>query len=592
MKNKSKMHRKIADNKLMFIGIGLGILFWFLEAAIHAFIFYHGRLIDEILAPDPHETWMRSLVVCLFILFGIYAQSIVNSRKRVEEKLRNSEARLELILATMPSGLFAVDSNRKIVYWNKEAEEITGLKAGEVIGKDCLEALDCDECKKECGLFDDNVNKPIYGQECVLHVHGRDITISKNADILKDSRGHTIAGLECFVDITKRKEVEEEKKKLEAHLQRAHKMKAIAILAGGIAHEFNNALVGVSGNIELLQMGLPDDENIDRYVERMKNPTRRMADLTNRLLAYARGGKYQPRTISLNDFVQDTVPLIQHSIDPAIRVETELPGDISNVEVDLTQMQMVLSAVLSNASEAMEGKGRIRIITRNEEIDEEFAKTNPDLKLGPYVCLTIEDEGKGMDEVTRNRVFEPFFTTKFQGRGLGMAAAYGIIKNHGGWISIDSELGKGTVVRIYLPAAEAEVERAKETKIEVTTGTGTILVIEDEDVVIDVIRSMLERLGYRVLLAKTGKEAVDISRTFDGDIDLAILDIVLPDIGGKEVYRLITEARSGLKVIVCSGYTVDGPAQEILDAGAQDFIQKPFSFNTLSEKLKEVIRGS
>jgi two-component system cell cycle sensor histidine kinase/response regulator CckA len=338
-------------------------------------------------------------------------------------------------------------------------------------------------------------------------------------------------------------------------------------------------------------MDLPDEKNIDRYIEGLKNSTHRMADLTHRLLAYARGGKYQPKTISMNDFVQDTVPLIQHSIDPAIRVEMYLPDDISNVEVDLTQMQMVLSAVLSNASEAAEGEGRIRISTRDEKIDEEFAITIPDLKPGLYVCLTIEDEGKGMDEETRSRVFDPFFTTKFQGRGLGMAAAYGIIKNHGGWISLDSELGKGTVVRICLPAVEVHVERAKETKAEATSGTGTILVIEDEDVVIDVIRTMLERLGYRILLARTGTHAVDIARTFDGNIDLAILDIVLPDIRGEQVYPLIMEARPNLKVIVCSGYTIDGPGQEILDAGAQDFIQKPFSFETLSKKLKEVLGG-
>ena len=390
-------------------------------------------------------------------------------------------------------------------------------------------------------------------------------------------------------DVTDHKQAVEQKLKIEAQLQEVHKMEAIATLAGGIAHEFNNALVGVSGNIELLQMDLPNGENVDKYIERTKDSTRRMVRLTNQLLAYARGGKYQPKIISLNDLVEDTLPLIQHDVDSAIRVETDLPGDISHVEADHTQIQMALSAVLKNAAEAIEGEGRIRIITRDEKIDKEIAEADPDLKPGSYVSLTIEDDGKGMDQETISRVFDPFFTTKFQGRGMGMAAAHGIIKNHSGWILIDSELGKGTVVRIYLPAVAVQVKQSKETRSELVAGTGTILVIEDEDVVIDVIGPMLERLGYSMLAAKTGTEAVDIAKTFEGGIDLAILDIVLPDMGGTEVYPLIMEARPDMKVIVCSGYTLDGPAQEILDAGAQDFIQKPFSLNILSEKLKEVL---
>jgi len=378
-------------------------------------------------------------------------------------------------------------------------------------------------------------------------------------------------------------------RKTEAQLQHSLKIEAIATLAGGVAHEFNNALVGISGNIELLQMHMPDDENIGRYVQPMKDSAHRMAGLTNQLLAYARGGKYQPEILSLNYFVEDILPVIQHNIAPGIRVETDLADDISNIEVDLTQIQMVLSAVLINAAESMGDKGRIGVITRNEEIDEKFAKTDLNVRPGSYACLIIEDEGKGMGKETVRRVFDPFFTTKFQGRGLGMAAAYGIIRSHGGSILIRSELGKGSEVRIYLPAVEVQAEQAKETKTEVAVGNKTILVIEDEDIVMDVIRPMLEGLGCHVLTAKTGSEALEIARTFEGDIDLAILDIVLPDMGGENLYPLIMEALPNLKVIVCSGYAIDGPAQEILDAGAQDFIQKPFSLDTLLEKLKKTI---
>ena len=196
-----------------------------------------------------------------------------------------------------------------------------------------------------------------------------------------------------------------------------------------------------------------------------------------------------------------------------------------------------------------------------------------------------------MDEETRSRVFEPFFTTKFQGRGLGMAAAYGIIHNHDGLISIDSEIGKGTTVRIYLPAIEIAVEKPKKATVEVATGSGTILMIEDENMVIEVTQEMLEMLGYRVMVAKTGKDAVHITETFDGQIDLALLDIKLPDMEGGKVYPLIMKARPDLKVIVFSGYSIEGPAQDILDAGAEGFIQKPFSIAPFAEKLKEVLEG-
>ena len=382
-----------------------------------------------------------------------------------------------------------------------------------------------------------------------------------------------------------------EKQKLEAQLQQAQKMEAIATLAGGIAHEFNNALMGIVGNIELFKMDLPEDERSDRYFEAMKRSSHRMSRLTDQLLAYAQGGKYQPRDLKWDAFVIETLPILQHDLSPTVRVETHFPKDISYIKADHAQMQMVLSAILSNSNEAMGDEGHVRITAENKDIDEDFTKQHPDLKPGYYVCLTIEDDGKGMDEETRGGIFEPFFTTKFQGRGMGMAAVYGIVINHNGWISVDSELGKGTVVRIYLPVVEVEVRKKEKAGIEPSGGAGTILVIEDEDVVAEVTRVMLEMLGYRVMTAGTGKDAVHIAETFGGPIDLALLDIKLPDIDGRNLYPLIMKARPNLKVVVFSGYSIDGPAREILDAGAQDFIKKPFSLATLSEKLKKVLEG-
>jgi len=382
-----------------------------------------------------------------------------------------------------------------------------------------------------------------------------------------------------------------EAKRLEAQLEQANKMEAIATLAGGVAHEFNNALMGIMGNIELLKMDLPKDERRDKHFEAMKGSGHRMSRLTDQLLAYAQGGKYQPKDLRLDDFVIETLPILQHDLNSAVRLETHFQKDIAYTKADYAQMQMVLSAILANSNEAIEDEGFIRITAENKDIDADFTKQHPGLEPGYYVCLTIEDDGKGMDEETRKGIFEPFFTTKFQGRGMGMAAVFGIVKNHDGWISVDSELGKGTVVQIYLPTVKVEVEKPKKAKVEVATGSGTILMIEDEDVVIEVTQAMLEWLGYRVMVAKTGKDAIHITETFDGQIDLALLDIKLPDMEGGKVYPLIMKARPDLKVIVFSGYAIEGPARKILDAGAQDFIQKPFSLATLSEKLEEVLEG-
>ncbi len=408
---------------------------------------------------------------------------------------------------------------------------------------------------------------------------------------VKDGTGKVTGLVFTLAEVTERIQAEEERDKFEFQLRQTQKMDAIATLAGGIAHEFNNALTSVIGNSQLLEMDFPDNKTVTGYTEAMMSSSHRMANLTSQLLAYSQGGRYQAKTISLNNFVEDALHIIKPNVDPSIRLETGLPRDVFSVKADPAQMQMVLSAIVGNSSEAIEGEGRIRIITSNKEIDATFAKNHPELNPGNYVCLTVEDDGKGMDAETLNKIFDPFYTTKFMGRGLGMAAVYGIIRNHKGWITVDSELNKGTIIRIYLPAIKAEdVKKATivESATEMPKGEGTILIIEDEEEVMNVIRAVLERLGYRMLEAKTGREAVEIAETFDGDIALAILDIKLPDIQGDKVYPLIMKARPNLKVIVCSGYSID-IARGILDAGAQDFIQKPFNVKDLSQKLRKIL---
>jgi len=507
------------------------------------------------------------------------------------ELLAKENELLSVTLRSIGDGVITADVDGNITLINRIAEQLTGWTHEEAIGRPLTEVFIVynEKTKEICEnpayrVLETGLVAGLANHTGLRTKDGAERSIADIAAPIRDHENNIVGTVLVFRDVTMANKINNE-------LAKTQKLESVGILAGGIAHEFNNSLMGIMGNIELLKMNLPEDERRDKYFEKMKLSSHRMSTLTDQLLAYAEGGKYQPKDLKLDDFVIETLPILQHNLSPTVRVETVFPKNISYIKADNAQMQMVLSAILANSNEAIEDKGIIRITAENKDLDEDFTKQHPGLKPGLYVSLTIEDDGKGMDEETRSGIFEPFFTTKFQGRGMGMAAVYGIAKNHDGQIFVESKLGKGTAVQIYLPAIKIEVEKPKKVEANVTTGTGTILMIEDEDMVIEVTQAMLEMLGYRVMVAKTGKDAIHIAETFDGQIDLALLDIKLPDIDGRNLYPLIMKARSNLKVIVFSGYSIDGPAQEILDTGAQDFIQKPFSIATLSEKLKEVLEG-
>ena len=507
------------------------------------------------------------------------------------ELLAKENQLLSVTLRSIGDGVITADVDGNITLINRIAEQLTGWTHEEAIGRPLTEVFIVynEKTKEICEnpayrVLETGLVAGLANHTGLRAKDGVERNIADSAAPIRDHENKIVGIVLVFRDVTMINQINNK-------LAKTQKLESVGILAGGIAHEFNNALMGIMGNIELLKMNLPEDERRDKYFEKMKLSSHRMSTLTDQLLAYAEGGKYQPKDLKLDDFVIETLPILQHNLSPTVRVETVFPKNISYIKADNAQMQMVLSAILANSNEAIEGKGIIRITAENKDLDEDFTKQHPGLKPGLYVSLTIEDEGKGMDEETKSGIFEPFFTTKFQGRGMGMAAVYGIVKNHDGQIFVESKLGKGTAVQIYLPAIKIEVEKPKKVAANVTTGTRTILMIEDEDMVIEVTQAMLEMLGYRVMVAKTGKDAIHIAETFDGQIDLALLDIKLPDIDGRNLYPLIIKARSNLKVIVFSGYSIDGPAREILDAGAQDFIQKPFSIATLSEKLKVVLEG-
>jgi len=370
----------------------------------------------------------------------------IKEHKQTEEALRESEEKYRSMMESMNDPAYISSPDYRVEYMNPAMVKRTGRDA---IGEACYKVIN--KLDKKCPFcVHDKVQEGMYTRtEIVSPKDNRTYSVSHSPIHHVDG---SISKLSVYQDIT-------EIKNMEQQLGQAQKLEAIATLAGGVAHQFNNALSSITAHTGLLEMELPDDGKIMDYVKAMKASAYRMVGLTSQLLAYTREGKYNPQIISLSDYVKGALPLIQHTLDPNIRVEMDLPLlDILNVEADRTQMQMALLAIVANANEAIEGPGRIRISIRQMDLDQESIKDHPGLTPGPYVCLSIEDDGKGMDEETRRRIFDPFFTTHFMGRGLGMAAVYGIIKGHDGWISVDSEPGKGTVVRIYLPAIEPEKE--------------------------------------------------------------------------------------------------------------------------------------
>ncbi|MFH1242667.1 MAG: response regulator [Pseudomonadota bacterium] len=509
----------------------------------------------------------------------------IKERKNAQEDLRKGQQAWEEIFQANGSPTVLLDIDHCLIKANRAALKAMGRHERDLIGKKCYEVFhNSQEPPHTCPFV--KMENPGHLETFEIEIEALGGTFLVSCTSMLDQQGDFGKVIHIATDIT-------ERKRFEAELQQTEKMEAIATLAGGIAHQFNNALTPIIGNIELLELEHCDDETTMRSLKGMKTSGNHMAHLIRQLLAYVRGGKYNPRPISLSGFVANTLPLMEHTLNAGVHLETDLAPDERKVKADGTQMQMVLSALIANSNEAIEGPGCIRVSTRNMNRDQALIKRHPGLTPGPYVCLSVEDDGKGMDEETRKRIFDPFFTTHFVGRGLGMASVYGIVKSHSGSITVDSELGKGTVVRIYLPATEAEEEVKKEVvsipEVELVTGEGTILLIEDDAMVANLTRAILERLDYRVLEARTGREAVEIASTFDDQIDLALLDIKLPDIGGDKVYPLLMESRPGLKVVVFSGYSIDGPVQGILDAGAEGFIHKPFSITVLADKLKDVL---
>lgn len=392
------------------------------------------------------------------------------------------------------------------------------------------------------------------------------------------------------LDITDRKKAEEEAKKLQEQLIQAQKMESIGRLAGGIAHDFNNILVSIMGYAELLKMKFNDPStNENQVVDVIIQEAVRAADLTKQLLGFARGGKYNPIPLNINSAIEDTVRVLEKIFEKNIKVEYDFENNVNTIEADENQMSQVLTNIIINAKDAMPHGGKLIFKTENVYFDEEYTKINPEVKSGVYVKISITDTGTGMTKEVKNSMFEPFYSTKGKGTGLGLATVYGIVNNHGGHINVYSEPGEGTIFTLYFHVTDREVKK-KEKVAAIIKGEAAILVVDDEEHVRDLTEEVLMELGYEVILAKNGKEAIKLYEERKNEIDLVLLDMIMPEMAGRETNLRLRNINPDVRVLLSSGYSQNGIATEILNEGAVGFIQKPFKIQELSKVINDILK--
>jgi two-component system, cell cycle sensor histidine kinase and response regulator CckA len=506
-------------------------------------------------------------------------------RKRAEERVRESEARLRVLVEQLPAVLWTADRDLKFTSAMGAGLTRLGINPVDLVGKSLLEFF---ETTDRAFLPIAAHRRAVAGEPVTFHLEWKNGSYACHVEPLRGSGGEVQGAICMALDVTDRKQLEEQ-------FRQAQKMEAVGRLAGGIAHDFNNLLMVIQGYADLLTDRLPEGDSMRRNAEQIQMAAQRATSLTRQLLAFSRKQMLAPKVLNLQSVVADMEKILRRLIGEDVELHTSSAPDLGLVKADRSQLEQVIMNLAVNARDAMPQGGRLTIEAANVELDASFGESPAVISPGKYVLLAVTDNGSGMDAETQAHIFEPFFTTKEKGKGtgLGLATVYGIVKQSGGYVWVYSEPGCGTAFKIYLPRIEEEhVPAGREVRPDVQTlqhGTETVLLVEDEKGVRELAREYLEMTGYTVIQAENGHTALELAVQHSGTIDLLMTDVVMPGISGRELAERVKGIRPGVKVLYMSGYTDQAVVHHgILESDAV-LLQKPFTLPTLAAKLREIL---
>lgn len=527
----------------------------------------------------------------------------VSEREQTERALRESERQVRFVTDNVNDVIWVLDTGFRFTYVSPSIERSRGftpkeaMKAGFGFGLTpasfayvTREIADRLTAERE-GRYDPISDEPIEVEAYCKD--GSTVWLEMSVSINRDEEGKPLGIMGVSRDITARKQAEEESARLEDRFREAQKMEAVGTLAGGLAHDFNNLLGGILGYSSMLRTGQNDPAQIAKAADMIEKSAEKMGELTRQLLGFARRGKLQIKPIELSELIRDVVNLLDRTMGKKIEIVGKFSAERLSVMGDPSQLEQVILNLALNAREAMPDGGLLSFETDWVEIEPGDCYASADVRPGKFAELTVSDTGAGIPVEIRERIFEPFFTTKAMGKGsgMGLAMVYGIVQNHGGFIRVYSEPGEGSVFRICLPLAEVRETASDDAPAyqPPIQGSGRILVVDDEEIIRETVTDMLTSLGYEVVTANDGREAVDYYRDHQDEIDLAIIDYIMPRMNGSECFDSMKAMNPKIKAILSSGYSRDGIPQAVLDAGMLDFTQKPFRIRDLSEAVAKAL---